>query len=444
MHAYDYRSQARWALKGKWKVMILIMLLAQVVMSGFGLTSIAQSFFSQPFVLDGAAAGMEGYQLTYSIPVGPGWLVYGLGQLIMLLSNVVLIGLYRVCAVVLQGGWPDWRQIFPMKLFFKALWMNIVRGLLVFLQLLLFIVPGLIALYRYSMADYLLAENPDLGPIEALRRSGVCMKGSKARLFSLHISFLGWALLASLVPMAVVLLLVGLPAQLLMAVELIAGWVSSCILDVYMFTSETAFYSDLLHGSAKRDWREAQRAAWQQEQQAYDVPEEESQPQQEPSRADEAAAKELFMGHQCSLEKLRRAGCMEEYEELNPSRMGEESWKRDYAQLLMRRFDQDESALDDLLALCAEYALDDLADRALQRIERHLRQETLPGAEILNMAGRLLAVLTSGAFAGNEGFVGRKQADIARMADRLEEKLQAQEPDGEWKQALVLVRRMCE
>jgi len=123
--------------------------------------------------------------------------------------------------------------------------------------------------------------------------------------------------------------------------------------------------------------------------------------------------------------------------------MGEERWRHDYAQLLMRRFDRDPDALDELLSLSAEYALDDMADRTLQRIERHIRQETLPPAQVLDMAGRLLAMLLSGAFAGNEGFVSRKKIQIADMADRLEQKLAQDEPDGQWRKSMDLLRSMC-
>ena len=149
------------------------------------------------------------------------------------------------------------------------------------------------------------------------------------------------------------------------------------------------------------------------------------------------------MVYKCSVDALRAAGRLEEYEEYNPSRMGEEKWKRDYADMLMRRFDRDAEALDDLLALTAEYALDDLADRVIMRIGRHIRQKTLPAHQVLNMVGRMLALLTSGAFAANEGFVGRKKVEIKAMADALEACLTAENPDGDWQQAMKLVREMC-
>ena len=63
---------------------------------------------------------------------------------------------------------------------------------------LLFVVPGIIAAYRYSMAPFIMAENPDIGIREAVRRSKMIMHGNKLRLFRLQLSFFGWYLLTAL------------------------------------------------------------------------------------------------------------------------------------------------------------------------------------------------------------------------------------------------------
>ena len=73
-----------------------------------------------------------------------------------------------------------------------------MTSLLTFLWSLLFIVPGIIASYRYALAPYLMAENPDMGVMEAIARSKELMNGSKWRLFCLQLSFIGWSLLCVL------------------------------------------------------------------------------------------------------------------------------------------------------------------------------------------------------------------------------------------------------
>ena len=67
------------------------------------------------------------------------------------------------------------------------------------LWLFLFIVPGVIKAYEYSMIPYLLAENPNLSASEAFSLSKQMTTGQKADLFVLDLSFLGWIILGHFV-----------------------------------------------------------------------------------------------------------------------------------------------------------------------------------------------------------------------------------------------------
>jgi len=58
--------------------------------------------------------------------------------------------------------------------------------------------PGIIAGYRYSMALYILNDNPKISPMDAIKASKEMMKGYKWKLFCLQLSFVGWALLCSI------------------------------------------------------------------------------------------------------------------------------------------------------------------------------------------------------------------------------------------------------
>ena len=89
----------------------------------------------------------------------------------------------------LFGGFNNFNQSFSLY---------IVNSVLIFLWSLLFIIPGIIKSYAYSMSYYILADNPTLTQSEARRRSEQLMNGHKFRLFCLHLSFIGWYLLAAL------------------------------------------------------------------------------------------------------------------------------------------------------------------------------------------------------------------------------------------------------
>lgn len=59
---------------------------------------------------------------------------------------------------------------------------------------LLFIIPGLIKAYAYSMSFFILADNKEISASEAIRRRNEMMQGHKMELFILHLSFIGWFL----------------------------------------------------------------------------------------------------------------------------------------------------------------------------------------------------------------------------------------------------------
>lgn len=83
-------------------------------------------------------------------------------------------------------------------IFLRALWLSILVGIFTFLWSLLFIIPGIIAAYKYRQAMYLLIDNPDMSVMECIRASKQMMKGHKWELFVLDLSFIGWALLSVL------------------------------------------------------------------------------------------------------------------------------------------------------------------------------------------------------------------------------------------------------
>ena len=61
----------------------------------------------------------------------------------------------------------------------KAVWLEIITRIFTFLWSLLLIIPGIIKSYSYSMAFYILADNPQLTAKEALEKSKIMMEGHK-------------------------------------------------------------------------------------------------------------------------------------------------------------------------------------------------------------------------------------------------------------------------
>lgn len=431
MGSADYRRRAREALRGKWLSMWLVMLAALALICNLGLDRVYKNNFSY-YVYWSLKVGSLELTFTKNLFYLPknamGWVLVVILAALWLIQPLVQVGRYRAAGAVVDGQKPALRQLFPKKLIWKALWMNIVFWFLVGLQFLLLIVPGLIAIYRYGMADYLLAENPEMGPIEALRESRKRMKGHKGACFCLDFSFFGWILLASAASIALQWMVDGATIVL----DFIFVLLSSAALNAYVLTARTLFFRGVLRGEAvcvdAHKAGDLNRGA--------DV-EPESGRRRVPPDASETMAKDMFFQYGCSRRRMEADGVLEEYAAMGASDCQEERWRRAYGDGLMRRFDRESAALNDLILLAEEYGLCDLIDRALERIDRHIRQETLPDAEILSMCGRTLAAVCSGAFDENAAYVARKRDQISGLLRRLEANAAA----GDGREAMGKIRR---
>ena len=80
--------------------------------------------------------------------------------------------------------------------FWRFLSAVLLMGLFTALWTMLFIIPGLIAVYSYSQTIYIMLDHPEMSAMEAIAASKQMMRGHKAELFVLELSFFGWMLLA--------------------------------------------------------------------------------------------------------------------------------------------------------------------------------------------------------------------------------------------------------
>lgn len=74
----------------------------------------------------------------------------------------------------------------------RNLLLQFLRGVFTSLWMLLFVIPGIVALYKYSMAFYIAHREPDIDAMAAIDRSKTLTNGHKNQLFSLDLSYLGW------------------------------------------------------------------------------------------------------------------------------------------------------------------------------------------------------------------------------------------------------------
>lgn len=128
------------------------------------------------------------------------------GSIIPGIGAVIVIGpmMYAQCLIFLNlarnGGAAEYRDLF--RGFTDDFGQNFLIGLLTqifaFLWGLLFVIPGIVKSYAYSMAYYVKAENPDYDWRQCINESTELMRGHKWDLFVLDLSFLGWYIVGSL------------------------------------------------------------------------------------------------------------------------------------------------------------------------------------------------------------------------------------------------------
>ena len=117
----------------------------------------------------------------------------------LIIDGPLYVGSAMFFLTFIRRGRPEIGMLFGgFKNFGNALGAYLLMALFTFLWMLLLIVPGIIAAYRYSQTFYLLADNPRLGPLEAIRASTAMMRGRKWKLFCLNLRFVGWSLLCLL------------------------------------------------------------------------------------------------------------------------------------------------------------------------------------------------------------------------------------------------------
>lgn len=119
--------------------------------------------------------------------------------IILLYTMVVDFGMYGYSIKVMRGqeaGFGDLFSNFDIAAKVIALWF--LKVLFIALWSMLFFFPGVVASYRYRLAEYLLFDDPSISPMEAIRRSKQMMLGRKMDLFVTDLSFIGWSLLLNL------------------------------------------------------------------------------------------------------------------------------------------------------------------------------------------------------------------------------------------------------
>lgn len=123
--------------------------------------------------------------------------ILGLAQFII--GGVIQIGYCSFLLKQLDCAELSYKELFSRFDYFgTGFAQRFLRNLYTTLWSLLLIIPGIVASLSYAMTPFILADHPQMSASNAIALSKEMMDGHKADLFMLHLTFLGWDILAAL------------------------------------------------------------------------------------------------------------------------------------------------------------------------------------------------------------------------------------------------------
>lgn len=197
-----YKSFAKKQLAGRWGVPILMSLILLV----FGVLFNVARVFNPEFI--GYLQDLLNDNISYNEAITYLALTTSAGSPTLFLLDIffeIILGIITVaCASVYlkmsrtpeKIAFSSFLQGFNFWL--KAAFATVWTFLWTFLWSLLFVIPGIVKSIAYSQIYYLIVEYPNLSVTKAMKISILITKGHKGDLFAMYLSFIGWALLASI------------------------------------------------------------------------------------------------------------------------------------------------------------------------------------------------------------------------------------------------------
>jgi uncharacterized membrane protein len=159
----ELMAQARACLAGKWGLSVAVVLVVNLISGGLGFIPCAGPIIN----------------LVIAGPLQLGVVLFFLG-------------------IARQADVEFGLAFNGFKHFGTAFLAMILVTIFTLLWMLLLIIPGIIASFRYALTFFVLADNPEMSAMEAINQSKELMKGNKWKLFCLGCRFIGWILLGML------------------------------------------------------------------------------------------------------------------------------------------------------------------------------------------------------------------------------------------------------
>ena len=163
----ELRKDARATMSGNWLDGVVISLVSMLMM---GLVASPQIVTAE-----GSVSGNVIYMLAY-----------------LFIGAPISYGLYFAYLKFCRGAELKVENLFGLfnsKYYIKSICLYLLTTIYTFLWSLLLVIPGIIKGLSYSMAPYILLDNPEISAEEAICRSMEMMRGHKMDLFLMGLGY---------------------------------------------------------------------------------------------------------------------------------------------------------------------------------------------------------------------------------------------------------------
>ena len=196
----ELRAKAWNSLKGKyWMALIVIFVSGLLISIGSSLASCSQSMTDLVNMVD--PSEMDSTMQLGALVISIAAIAIGLFGLLVnaLVGNAAKVGLcnYFIKNTDSKPSFADAFSGYKVK-YRRNIGTLFLVDIKPVLWSLLFVIPGIVKSFEYSIIPYTLADDAEISSKDAFKKAKAMMKGNKWRLFKLDFSFIGWYLLCAL------------------------------------------------------------------------------------------------------------------------------------------------------------------------------------------------------------------------------------------------------
>lgn len=177
--------------------------------------------------------------------------------LILVSTAVFLFGYNDIILQITRGNNIKFLRFFSgCKRTLRGFRMSLLMGVYILLWSILLVIPGIIAMIKYSMTFFVWVDNPDIYISEAISKSVDITYGHKFEIFKLILSFIGWFLLVIALTLGIEFIIINYTTSNVRVVENISyiiGLTGLIILETYVNVSMGVLYNKLIESNKSED-----------------------------------------------------------------------------------------------------------------------------------------------------------------------------------------------